>query len=199
LALELQRRAGNRATRRVLARTPKRVWVDIRFRTDEEIDARELRIRARMQVFGVSGPDAEAEADAWAAQGHAFITDPKYASGVHGVDVGREITLSVEVTPAEGEAGDHHSEEVAELTGHERAGVNAEANRRYWERSGSTAGRKLGLGKGEAGDRELWFQARNAVLRDRKRIEALPARIHDFLAPGDSEITPEDYEAALRC
>ncbi|WSK73811.1 DUF4157 domain-containing protein [Streptomyces sp. NBC_01276] len=79
--------------------------------------------------------------------------------------------------------------------------INAEADARFWQRSGLPTGTKLGSGPEDAVLRAHWLGARadvtyeHALLRE---LQALPEDVRRILFAGDRTLVPEDYEKALR-
>ncbi|MFE2857296.1 DUF4157 domain-containing protein [Streptomyces lavendulae] len=78
--------------------------------------------------------------------------------------------------------------------------INAEADARFWRRSGLPEGTKLGTGPEDAVLRARWLGARADVTWEHaqlRELQALPEDVRRILFAGDRPLVPEDYERAL--
>ncbi|MFE2248899.1 eCIS core domain-containing protein [Streptomyces lavendulae] len=78
--------------------------------------------------------------------------------------------------------------------------INAEADARFWRRSGLPEGTKLGRGPEDAVLRARWLGARADVTWEHaqlRELQALPEDVRRILFAGDRPLVPEDYEKAL--
>ncbi|MFJ4318079.1 DUF4157 domain-containing protein [Streptomyces lavendulae] len=78
--------------------------------------------------------------------------------------------------------------------------INAEADARFWRRSGLPEGTKLGGGPQDAVLRARWLGARADVTWEHaqlRELQALPEDVRRILFAGDRPLVPEDYERAL--
>ncbi|MFE3765144.1 DUF4157 domain-containing protein [Streptomyces sp. NPDC059104] len=79
--------------------------------------------------------------------------------------------------------------------------INAEADARFWQRSGLPAGTKLGGGPQDAVLRARWLGARADVTWEHaqlRELQELPEDVRRILFAGERPLVPEDYEKALR-
>ena len=79
----------------------------------------------------------------------------------------------------------------------ERRRINDETDRRFWKKLGEKGRQKLGRGRDQQRERELWMRTRDEVLQERQRVLDLPDRLQAFLEDGQG-VAPENYRAALR-
>jgi hypothetical protein len=195
--LALQRSAGNQAVARLLrhpgarmlARSPGAVSVSVI--PTHKMSGSEFATLVDAQLLGID------ESEAAGRQDDLGSSDPHFKAGVTEVEAGKPITVDVRLpAPTESEAADVQAR-AAELAGFddsERKAVDAEADRRFWDKRGVAAGTKAA----GAADQELWQQSRDEVVRDRNRVDSLPAAVRAVVAPAGTHITPDRYADALR-
>jgi hypothetical protein len=226
--LSLQRSAGNRAVRQLIARgglgvpplrnaalarqptagqakagqakAEQAKRIKLTFVPDKPMSAHEFAVRTWMQFFRIGAAEAERRVTA-AEQGDGPGHGPHYEHGVTPEEVGKAIAVGFDLpgqTPDEVADEQVRAGELKSLPAAERRAIDLEADRRFWARTGLEPGKKLTGAGSDAGDRELWMRTRDEVVRDRNQIEALPTRIHTFLLPDGKQLTPEQYGAVLR-
>jgi hypothetical protein len=81
------------------------------------------------------------------------------------------------------------------MKGAAKADITAEANKRYYERSGDKPGTQIK--KGEEGKSQMWDQALADVLKDKSTLEKLPPAIKELMGP-ETSYKPMDYQHLLR-
>ena len=170
------------------------------FTPDRAMSPHEFAVRTWMQFFEIGREEAEARVKA-AEAGSGPGQGPHYLNGVSEAEVGKAIKVGFELpgrAPEEVEDAKARAGELASLPPAERTAIDQEADRRFWQRTGMAPGTKLTAGAADAANRELWMRTRDAVVADRNRVDALPARIHQFLVPDGKQLTPEQYAAVLR-
>jgi hypothetical protein len=143
------------------------------------------------QLLGVDEAEASARHDELGG------TDPHFTAGVKAAEVGNPIALDVNLPGlSESEAADAEARaaQLDALEKGDRQAINDEADRRYWRKRGLPAQTKIV----EAADQELWKRTRDEVVRDRNRLDALPAEVRALVMPGDKRPSPGDYGDALR-
>ena len=217
--LDLQRRAGNRAAgrlvaagglpppRRRLARQPATKAkpqpraVALTIVAEKPLTAHEFAVRVVAQLNDVSLAEAEARVAETEAAGERPGTGPHYDNGVRADEVGKPIRVRATLgglTEGEAEDATARATQLAGLTKPQRDAIDAEADRRFFRKAGLPGDRKLTQGKEDAAYRELWLRTRDEVVCDRNRVDALPAKVRDFLVPGAREVPPEQYDTVLR-
>lgn len=81
------------------------------------------------------------------------------------------------------------------LQGSEKTGVDAESDRRYYERSGEKPGTKIR--REETGKAELWSDALTDVLKDKTALSTLPPALKELLG-SEASYKPTDYQHLLK-
>lgn len=202
--LSLQRRAGNRAVVALMRQPapPKPRQAVLNIVVEREMTPHEFAVRAFMQAFRMSGDVAEQQVSALEAGGGRAGTGPNFEHGVTASEVGKPLRLNYPL-PALSEAEkadvEGRADQLSGLPPEQRSAVDEETDRRFWAQTGMAKGRKLNAtGAADALNRDLWMRTRDSVMRDRNRIEALPASTRDLLLPGGRQVTPEQYATVLR-
>lgn len=115
---------------------------------------------------------------------------------------GKTVTLTVprkavnqKTSPDVKKAREESKKTFGQLKGAEQQNVSAEANKRYYERSGDTPGTLIK--KGEEGKSQMWEQALTDVLKDKEALQRLPPEIKQLMGP-ESSYRPADYQHLLR-
>ena len=214
----LQRLAGNRAVAALVsrpasghatlmrsphpARAKKRVdprTVAMTVTPPREMTGREFEVYVLQTMYDEGPADAEARLEQWEAGTHHSWGH--FESGIHGDEVGKPIKVGVTPpVPSAGEAEDAtlRVQDFAGFAAEQQRQINAETDRRFWAKVADAKHLPLGTARAQQGQRELWMETRDEVLREHERIEQMPAPLRDFLAPDTGEPRPADYKAALR-
>jgi hypothetical protein len=80
----------------------------------------------------------------------------------------------------------------------ERDKMNAEIDRRFWEKTKYKTGEKLGSSADDQAMAEYWRDVRDDLVQMRQAIEELPPAVKDFLFTKDAPVLePKDYEKVL--
>jgi hypothetical protein len=204
--LALQRGAGNRAVGRLMRkpraparrRNPRTIVLTVT--PGHKMSGRELALLALRQIYGDTEDEAKTRLEEWESRGGGAVQG-RFASGVDQDEAKNPIKVAVILPPLEqGLAEDMHAraQDLAALPVDAQKPINDEADRRFWKKLGDESHGKLGRGRDEQGKRELWMQTRDEVLKERERLLGLPDAARDFLSPSGEEITPENYEQAIR-
>jgi hypothetical protein len=201
-ALTLQHTAGNRAVGRLMRRTKgpaKRKGpplATLTVKPPQEMTGDEFALFALMQLYRVERDEARVILQEMAESG--IQRRGHFVTGIGHGDVGQEIKVVVSLrvlNAGQSEDVAERAAEMAALPEAERKALNAEADRRYFERVRGKR-RKLGLGADEEGNRAVWMQTRDEILVERERILDLPERTRQFLK--SERANPADYKAMLR-
>jgi len=73
--------------------------------------------------------------------------------------------------------------------------LTAEANKRYYEKSGDKPGTVIK--KGEEGKAQQWVQALDEVTKDKQTLESLPPEVKALMGP-ETSYKPQDYQHLLK-
>ena len=89
---------------------------------------------------------------------------------------------------------------VAGMGAGERADLNAEVDRRFWERSHYREGERLGRSEDDRRMAEYWLLIRDNLVQTRQSIQQLPEHVRALLFDPEASrrLSPTDYETALR-
>jgi hypothetical protein len=207
--LALQRTAGNRAVAQLLgaerrlsrapARTPQRRkprGLKITVKADHDMHGDEIAIAVIEQLYGDSPDQAARRLEHWKANGGG-MSGPHFTKGVAKGEV-----FVVTVAPPQADAGDAdevqaRAKDLGTAQAEERQRINDEVDRRFWKKLGDQKRQKLGRGRDQQSERELWMRTRDEVLQERQRVLDLPDQLQAFLHDGQG-VAPENYQAALR-
>lgn len=91
------------------------------------------------------------------------------------------------------------AQDYAALTDNERAQINEEVDKRYYETGAGES--KTKIKRGEAGKAAIWNALKQQLLADKRRIESLPQDIKDVIFAGGPDapvLTPDNYDDVLR-
>ena len=81
------------------------------------------------------------------------------------------------------------------LKGKEKEAISAEANKRYYKRSGDKPGTKIK--PGDEGQGQIWDQALADVLKDKEKLKDLPPAMKELMGP-EGSYQPADYERLMK-
>jgi len=178
-------------------KVPLRPSFPFRVRLDRRLDSDELLrefVRQYRNAAGAAQADRLLGTEHWRWTG----TPPEVTAAdvARGYKVLTVTDHSLHLADAGRRAADDQA--VAALDAVRRDALNAEADRRFRAATGRT-----GRLDDSAEDRELaayWLAVRDDLLRERREIDALPARIRDFLfTAGETRVAgPADYAVILR-
>jgi hypothetical protein len=170
-------------------------------RIDRDMTAEELLVEFVRQYRRLPSAAAAREvlaADRWEwTGGTPRITPADLRRGFMQI---RVRDRSLPATTAADRAG--RSEFFGGLAPEDQAALNAETDRRFWERTAYDVGRPLDPARSR-GDRAMapyWMALRDDLVRQRQEIDALPPEIHDIIfQPGATRaLQPADYATVLR-
>ena len=164
-----------------------------------EMTGREFEVYVLSIMYDESPADAEARLEQWEAGTHQSWGH--FESGIHGDEVRKPIKVGV--TPpvpsaGEGEDAKLRAQDFAGFAAEQQRQINAETDKRFWAKVADDKHQRLGTARGQQGQRSLWMETRDEVLREHEKIEQMPGPLRDFLAPDTGEPSPADYKAAPR-
>jgi hypothetical protein len=207
--LALQRTAGNRIVARLVesgrtlsrapARTPQRRkgrGLKVTVKADHAMRGDDVGIAVLQQLYGDTPDQAARRLEEWKAEGYE-LSGPPFAKGVAKGDV-----FVVNVALPADDAGDveqvrARAKDFGTVQADERRRINEEVDRRFWKKLGDQKRQKLGRGRDQQKERELWMRTRDEVLQERQRVLDLPDALQAFLEDGQG-VAPENYRSALR-
>jgi hypothetical protein len=79
--------------------------------------------------------------------------------------------------------------------GEERAAINEEIDKRYWDGTGTDNGEKIE--KGEQDKIDMWNVYRDEVMNEKRKLGEIPAELTELMG-GESNFKPQDYQQLLR-
>jgi len=195
--LSLQRGMGNRATAQLLHRAPARhlarapATVSVQVVPRRQMTGDEFSAIVDAELLGIDLEQASLRHDDLGSN------DPHFSSGVTQAEVGKPLTVEVRLpdrTESETADAEARAAELSGLSESDRKAIDAEADRRYWHKRGVAAGTKAS----GVGEQALWERTRDEVVRDRNRVESLPAPVRAMLLPGGAAASPDRYADILR-
>ena len=207
--LALQHTAGNRAVARLVgaqrplsrapARTPQRGkarGLKVTIKADRAMRGDEVGIAVLEQLYGDTPDQAARRLEEWKATGYE-MSGPPFAKGVA---QGEVFVVNVALPEADSRDADEvqaRAKDFATVQADEQQRIHDETNRRFWKKLGDKRHQKLGRGRDQQKERELWMRTRDEVLQERQRVLDLPDQLRAFLDDGQG-IAPENYQASLR-
>jgi hypothetical protein len=178
----------------------KRRGVPVTVVPGHEMDGRHIALLVLEQFYGITPDAAEIKLQEFDARGGQRQGE-ELINGVSEEKAKKPITVYVEpprADPAAAEDVQLRAQDLAAMAPDDQKRINDEVDRRFWKKLGDESHRKLGLGRDEQAQRELWVQTRDEVMQQRDVLLTRPEALRDFLAPTGAEIAPENYEQALR-
>lgn len=168
-------------------------------RVERELDSDELLIAFIQQYSRLpSREDAEAAriAGNWRWVGEPQVADEEAVRRGYVLILVRDRSLS---RPSAAERA-RLRETVSGLSPGERAALNAEVDRRFWEATQYRPGTQLGTSSDDQRMAEYWLAVRDHLVGARHALTALPEHVRALLFDPSAarRLAPSDYETALR-